>query len=213
MAITAIGITVTGIVFKQAFFRMLPLYVSLFISLLQTRVSRYAPLIGGINSILYAMVFLHYDLFGNAVYAVAFSCPVQILTFLRWSRNKWKDSTLLKKMNTGQRWLTVLAFALVWSAVLSVLHFSGSDYAVFDTTTSLLGILISILTMLAYIEYASLMVISGIASIGLYVGMIADGTLEQMPYLVYSIYSFVCICFTVCQAKRLFSMQRALKEL
>ena len=53
MAVTAVLITVTGIIFKQSFFRILPLYVSLVIGYLQTRMSRYAPLMGGINSILY----------------------------------------------------------------------------------------------------------------------------------------------------------------
>ena len=37
MGITCVLITVTGILFKQSFFRILPLYVSLIIGFLQSR--------------------------------------------------------------------------------------------------------------------------------------------------------------------------------
>ena len=70
LGVTALGITVTGIVFHQAFLRILPLYISLVISLLQSRVNRYASLLGGFNSLLYALVYVYYELYGSAVYAV-----------------------------------------------------------------------------------------------------------------------------------------------
>jgi hypothetical protein len=62
MAVTAAGITIAGFLFHQSFFRILPLYISLIIALLQSRMIRYASLIGGINSILYALVYAHYPL-------------------------------------------------------------------------------------------------------------------------------------------------------
>ena len=49
MACTAVGITVTGVVYHQQFWRMLPLYVSLFVMLLNTRVNRYGLLVGSLN--------------------------------------------------------------------------------------------------------------------------------------------------------------------
>ena len=52
MAVTAILITVTGILFHQSFIRILPLYVSLVVGVLQSRANRYASLLGGMNSIL-----------------------------------------------------------------------------------------------------------------------------------------------------------------
>ena len=58
MAVTGISITVAGIVFDQSFLRILPLYVSLIISTLQTKVNRFALLLGGVNSILYGVVYI-----------------------------------------------------------------------------------------------------------------------------------------------------------
>ena len=65
LGITAIVITITGILVDQSFFRILPLYISLFVSLLQARANRYAPLIGSVNSLLYAAVYYHYRLYAS----------------------------------------------------------------------------------------------------------------------------------------------------
>ncbi|MBO4407254.1 MAG: hypothetical protein J5849_06085, partial [Clostridia bacterium] len=46
MALTAIGVTAAGLIFHQSFFRILPLYVSLTVALLQSRMIRTASLIG-----------------------------------------------------------------------------------------------------------------------------------------------------------------------
>ena len=61
---TAVGITVTGIVFGQDFVRMIPLYVSLFVMLLNSRANRLGLLLGSINSILYALIYYYY---GNSI--------------------------------------------------------------------------------------------------------------------------------------------------
>ena len=59
MPITAVAITITGIIWKQSFIRILPLYISLTVMLLQSRANRYAPLIGGLNSILYIFTYIY----------------------------------------------------------------------------------------------------------------------------------------------------------
>ena len=64
MGVTAILIMTTGIIYKQSPLRMIPLYVSLVIALMQSEVSRYAPLIGSVNSLLYAAVYGYYRLYG-----------------------------------------------------------------------------------------------------------------------------------------------------
>ena len=105
MVFTAILITIAGVYYQQSFLRILPLYVSLVISLLQTRISRFASLMGGINSLLYGAVYIYYSLYGSAFSALLVSFPIQILTFIRWNKNKWEHSTVLKKLNTKQRLL------------------------------------------------------------------------------------------------------------
>ena len=96
MTLTGILITISGIYYKQNFLRILPLYNSLIIALLQSRVNRYSNLLGSINSILYAAVYFYYGLLASAFQALLFSFPMQLITFIRWNKNKWEKSTVLR---------------------------------------------------------------------------------------------------------------------
>ena len=81
--ICAALITWTGIQFQQPFLRMLPLYISLCVGMLQSRASRYASLVGGLNSLVYTFVYISLGLYASALYAIAVSFPLQIATFLK----------------------------------------------------------------------------------------------------------------------------------
>lgn len=207
MGITAVCITVTGILFHQSFLRILPLYISLTIALLQSRVNRYAPLIGGINSLLYCMVYFYYHLYGSAAYALLVSCPVQIATFIRWNRHKWGTTTVFRRMSGKQRWLTTLGFGGALFLLWLILSLTDANYVLLDSTITMLGILISFLTMFAYIEYTGLMLVSGTVSIILYLTMIQD-TPEQITYLVYTLYSFICSCLAFVRARKMYAKQQ-----
>lgn len=211
LIVTAMGITVTGILFKQSFLRILPLYISLVISLLQSRVNRYASLLGGFNSLLYALVYVYYELYGSAVYAVLFSCPLQLITFLKWQKNPWGKSTVFKAMTWKQRGLLTVGMILVWAAMSAILTAVGSGYVIFDSTITLMGILVSVLTMFAFIEYTVLMIPSSLLNIGLYIAMMKENP-EQITYLIFTLYSFTCICTAFFRARKLYREQRAAEK-
>ncbi len=207
MVCTAILITVAGIYYQQSFLRILPLYVSLVISLLQTRISRFASLMGGINSLLYGAVYIYYSLYGSAFSALLFSFPIQILTFIRWNKNKWGHSTVLRKMSWKQRVIVLFGFIGALAAMWILLPLIGAKYVFLDSIINLLGILIYFLTMFAFVEYTFLMIINGVISIILYITMLSDSP-EIATYLIYSVYSFICIVFAFFQAKRLYDTQQ-----
>lgn len=207
MAVTAVLITVTGIVFKQSFFRILPLYVSLVIGYLQTRMSRYAPLMGGINSILYTIVYFSYGLYASAAYALFASCPLQLITFFRWSKRPYGDSTVFRTLSWKQRGWVAAAFAAAWCVLFVVLRMLGSSYQLLDNTVTLFGVLISILTIYACIEYTWLMIPSGLFNIVLYITMIPANP-EQVTYLVFSIYSMICVTMALVYARKLYKKQQ-----
>ncbi len=191
LALTAVLITVTGILFKQSFLRILPLYISLFVSFLTSRVSRNAFLLGGLNSILYAVVYFQFKLYASALYALLFSFTVQLATYLRWKHKPVGNATVFRAMTRLQRLLLALGFALVWGIVFGLLSAVGSGYRVFDVTTSLLGILNSFLTMFAFIEYVPLTMCGSLINIGLYLSMMHDEP-AQITYLIYALYAVVC---------------------
>lgn len=209
MLLTAIGITATTIIFDQSFFMVSPLYVSLFIFLLQTRVNRFALLLASINSVTYAVVYFYYGLYANAVYTLLFNAPLSIISFIRWSKNSYGSSTILRKLSWKQRLYTFLGFVAVSASIVAILSMLGSDYALLDTITSLLGILGIILTMFAFIEYTVISLISGVTNIVLYIQMVVNGNLVQMPYLIFMFYSLICVCFSVARAKKLYDKQKA----
>ncbi len=201
MLITAVLVTICGIVFKQDVWKMIPLYVSLFIALLQSRVSRFAPLLGGANSLLYTAVYFSYALYGQALYALFVSCPLQIITFVRWQKRKSGGSTVLRKLS---RLMRILAAAIFVVTLIIVLRFAGdsdSNYYVLDNTVMLLGIFATILMMLSYIEYTVLMVASGCCNIFLYISMLEENP-EQLTYLVYTVYALICSTLALVRAHR-----------
>lgn len=208
MGITAVSITAAGIYFKQSFLNILPLYNSLVVGMLQSRVNRYASLVGSINSLLYGAVYFYYGLYGSLFSAVLFSFPIQLLTFLRWNKNKWKHSTVLRKLTAKQRILLAVGCVATLVIMWIVLPLIGSQYVFLDSLTNIIGIVIYFLTMFAFVEYTFLMVINGIIGIALYVQMLGE-TPEMTTYLIFSIYSFICIVLAFFQARKIYKNQQA----
>ena len=207
MGVTAVLITAAGIYFHQSFLRILPLYISLIIALLQSRVNRYASLLGSMNSLLYGAVYVYYKLYGSAFSAILFSFPIQLSTFIRWNKNKWEHSTVLRKLSGKQRILIAAGFAVALAAMWIILPLIGSQYVFLDSVTNLIGILIYFLTMFAYVEYTFLMIINGVIGTALYITMLVDMP-EMTTYLIFSVYSFICIVFAFFKARKLYDSQQ-----
>jgi nicotinamide mononucleotide transporter PnuC len=206
MLFTGIGITVTGIVFDQAAIRMLPLYVSLVIGLMHTRAIRYAHLLGSINVILYGFVNLYYGLVASAMSCFFFSCPMQMITFLRWDKNKYGSSTKFRKLSWRWRAIIAVGFVIVWIGVSFALEALGSAYRFLDNTATLHGILVTALVMLSFIEHAPLRVLDGILNIVLMLFVVFDHP-EQIPYVIYNCYSLICVTIGAFSTLRLYKEQ------
>ena len=206
MAVTAILITVTGILFRQSFIRILPLYVSLVVGVLQSRANRYASLLGGMNSILYALVYVYLGLYASAGYAILFSFPLQIMTFILWSRRKQGESTKFRKMSWGCRILVLIGYLTCFAILRMVLQAAGSSHQLLDNLTSLTGILISVLTMFAFVEYTWLMLPSGMLSIVLNFATMQTNP-EQITYVIFSFYSITCVTIQFFRVRKLYAEQ------
>lgn len=211
MGITAVLISIAGIYFKQELFRILPLYISIVIGMLQSRVNRFASLLGSMNSLLYGAVYYYYGLYGSLFSAVLLSFPVQLITFIRWNKNKWEHSTVLHKLTIKQRIILSAAFILSLLIMWIVLPLIGSQYVFLDSLTNILGIIIYFLTMFAYVEYTFLMIVNGIIGIALYIQMLEQSP-EMTTYLIYSVYSFICIVFAYFKAKKIYGNQQSETE-
>ncbi len=204
---TFVLIVATGIAFKQPFIRMLPLLISLFIMLFQAEANRYSYIAGGLNSILYACVYFSLGLYASAASALFFSFPIQILTFWNWNKHSYEKSTQFKKLSTKSRSGIGIGFVLVWLAVFVALKLAGSEYAVLDNAVSLLGMLVSVLTMMAYIEYSYLWLISSAINIVLNIQVVLNDP-SQMSYVIYAVYSMWCTVIAFINVRKIYAKQQ-----
>ncbi len=207
MFLTAIGITVAGIYYKQKFFFILPLYISLVIGLLQSKVNRYSCLLGSANSILYGVVYFYYKIYASAFSALLFSCPIQLITFIRWNKNKRGNSTKLNKLKPKHKLLLLAGYVVALILLWFLLPLIGSEYVFLDSATNLLGIIIYFLTMFAFVEYTSCMLANGLITISLYITMLENSP-DILTHLIFSVYSFICIVFAFFEARKLYKLQQ-----
>lgn len=209
LIITAIAITVSSVIIGQSFLRIFPLYVSLFIMLLMSNMNRYAYLIGGINAISYGFIYLYYDIPGSAISAFLTSFPLQIVSFIMWSKTSWKNSTVLKKMSSKARVINAVLLVLGWAVYYMLIRYLGSASSLIDSMASLLGMYITVLQVLKYSEYTVLMIPSVLMTIALYISLISRGVIEQVPYLIYSCYSLLCVIRSVFNVRKIMKEQEA----
>ncbi len=210
MLTTGIAITVSAMIFKPNFLEIVPLYISLIIGFLQSRVNRFGSLIGGFNSILYGIVYFSFGLYGNCLYAILVSAPLQIITFIMWNKNAFKETTYFKVLTNKQRIAIIGGFLVCWIILYIVLQSVGSEHSLLDNTITLFGILTTVLMMFAFVEYTVLMVVSNIVSLVLYITMIAANP-ERITFLIYTVYSTVCCVIALFGARRHYIAQQNIK--
>lgn len=207
LMITAIAIAITGIKFHQSFLRILPLFISLVVMLLAAQVNRYTYLLGGFNALLYALAHWYYGLYASMAYAVLVSSPIQLLTFIRWNKKPWGSATVLNRLSGRQRAAITLAFFIAWALIMWILNLLDSNYQLLDSSLTLIGIMVNVLSLLCYIEYAYVNVLTGVLSIILY-GMMLRESPEQITYLIFNIYSLICLLISVRKIHRIYTLQQ-----
>lgn len=215
IAVTGVAILAAGILCKQEFFLMIPLFVSLFVMSFQSEANRIGPLLGAINSLIYTAAYLHMGIYLSAVSAILFSFPFQLMTFIRWSKNAYKKTVLFKRMPTKTRIIGTIGFFAAWGLLIVVFNYLDAnfaqfnyDYVVLDSATFLLGLVVQILTMLAYIEYTCLWIVQAVVGLFLNVQMIMVDY-SQTTYFIYGIYSTYCVILAFINVQKFYKEQQA----
>lgn len=184
------------LVFGIIFFRLhianvLPLFVSVVIMFLQSRVNRYAFLIGAFNSILYAVAYFYMTLYSSAAYALFISFPLQVVTFFSWQKNTRQGVTDTRSFTKKGRLGLFLFMALTWTLLFILFSALESEYLIVDNTVAVIGIVATLLCTMRHSEYAALQVLANCISIVLYSYMTLKDP-GRSVWLVYSVYSAVC---------------------
>jgi len=209
------GLTLVGIILSMVFLfetpedvvTAMPLFISIIIMLLQSEANRYALLLGSINSIFYAVVYFMFGLHASALSALCLSFPIQLLTFIRWNKNKYKNSTVFKKMSWKMRGLAVIA-GVIAVLILNVALEKSSEYYLLDNISNAAGISVYILTYFSFVEYPILQILGLILGSTNYIIMMADGQYTIIPHLIYNAYCLVCLIKAAISVFRLYREQQ-----
>ena len=181
MAMTGIGILICAIVFKQMFIKVLPLFFSLLIMLLNSRANRIGFILGAINSCIYIIGYLMEGVYGS-VASTAFGIVIMLITYYRWKSKAYGKATVFRRFSARGRVLLALALCVAWALVSFVLRIMGGTATVIDGLTMVLGFAINILSIVAYVEAPFLNIISGLSQFALWVQIVfVNGNYAAMP--------------------------------
>ncbi|MBR5232931.1 MAG: nicotinamide mononucleotide transporter [Clostridia bacterium] len=206
--ITGLAIFVTGILCKQEWFLMVPLFISLFVMAFQSEANRIGVLIGSVNSVFYTVTYIYMGVYASAASAILFSFPIQLMTFFRWKKNAYKSTVIFKKMSTKMRILFFGGIVLLWAGLAAVFYHLNYEYALLDSLTFLLGFIVPILTWLAFIEYTYLWIVSAVVGLLLNVQMVMND-FSQMTYLIYGVYSVYCVIGAYISVQKFYKEQQS----
>lgn len=210
--ITGIAILVAGILCKQEFFLMLPLFISLFVMGFQSEANRLGPLAGAINSLIYTAAYIYMGVYVSAASSFLFSFPIQLMTFFRWKKNAYKKTVVFRRMSTRVRVLASIGFVALWTALAVIFIKMDYEYAILDSGSFLMGFITPVLTMLAYIEYTYLWLVSAVVGLLLSVQMVVNDY-KETTYLIYSVYCAYCIICAFINVRKFYNEQQSQKNL
>lgn len=205
--LTGLAILTSGIYFKQEFFLMIPLFVSLFVMSFQSEANRIGSLIGAINAVIYTVAYLYMGVYISAASAIFLSVPLQLGTFLNWKKNAYKKTVIFKKMSVKTRVISLVALFVLWGISAGVLTYFKYDYAIFDTITFLLGLAVSVLTLLAYIEYTYLWIVQAVTGLIVNVQMVINNP-KETTYLIYGVYALYCVIVAFINVQKFYKEQQ-----
>lgn len=201
--ITLIAIVVCAILFDQPFLNLLPLLISLIVMFLTAQVNRYCFLLGGVNSLIYAISDFTRLLYASAFQALLISFPIQVITFIRWNRRSRGSVTGLKSLNKKQLIILLGAMLTSWLGLLALLSLSGLDspYKLLDITVTVIGTGGTVLSLLCFREYTVFNLIS------LPIGLLTQISVflndpSQLSYVIYYVFSFVCFILARIRVKK-----------
>lgn len=211
IVITGIAILITGILCKQEFFLMIPLFISLFVMAFQSEANRIGPLMGSINSLLYAGCYIYMGVYLSAVQALLLSFPIQLITFFRWKKKAYKKTAVFKKMSAKTRIVFSVCVLALWTTLAGVCYYLNYEYALLDSILFLLGVIVQVLTMLAFIEYTYLWIVQAVIGLFLNVQMVFVDP-KETTYLIYGVYALYCVIGAFISVQKFYKEQQQGKE-
>ena len=137
--------------------------------------------------------------------------PIQIITFIIWSKHKFKQGTIVRSYTAPHR---VTLLALTYAAALISIYVIGVlPHSNFPTIQGILfgvGLIYSLLAMFGYIEWIYLAIPSSMLSLGLYIYIVATINPANITYVIIGTYTLIRMIVGVFNWHRMYKEQAAL---
>ena len=205
MLACAVGIAVTTAVVGENALTTAPLYVSLLIGVLMSTANRYANLLGSINCIFYTIVYIYFGLYAQAAQALLVSCPLQMITFIRWNRRAYKSSTEFRSLGAWRLVAILGASVLAYALIMLLLNATDASYPYLDNAITVLSTAQTVLALLSFREFTWFGVPVCVLLVVLDIVMIPASPI-RIAYLIYSVHALIC------GVRQFISVQRIYKE-
>lgn len=211
IVITGIIILITGILTHQHPLLMVPLFISLFVMGFQSEANRIGVLIGSINSLVYTGAYIYMGVYASAASSLLFSFPIQLMTFFQWKKKAYKKTVVFKKMSTKARVLFAVGVVALWAVTAYIFMRKDYQYAIWDSYLFIMGFIVPILTMLAYIEYTYLWIVNCVIGLFLNIQMVlVDYT--TATYFIYGIYALYSVIGAYISVQKFYREQQKITD-
>lgn len=190
ISVVFVAILFCGIWFKQSWIRTLPCLVTLVVLLLSAHANRWGYLLGGLNSIFYAIGYIQLRVYGQAALALLVSLPIQLFTVFYWSRNKTGKKVSMKRLNAKSGSFVAGGTVLVWLVGWLVFSLLKDFNPPLSSLTFVVGLLASLLAMLAFVESCFVNLLNYLVSTAMNILLVID-SLSNMTYLIIGVYGII----------------------
>ena len=190
MAAAAVFIIAFAVWRGQSFIKTLPTLVTLAVQLLLVRAKPSAFLLGGVNSVLYAVSYFSEALNFSAFFALAISMPMQIYSYFNWKKNTKGGQPRIKVLSLGARLACAAGIVTAWFVFYKCFGalVSSGCYVRLDSLIFVLGVSVTLLSSLRYVDAQYIHLISAVLSLVLW-GIICYDKPENINYVIIGIYN------------------------
>ena len=187
MVITGLGAFISGVIFKSPIMEILPIFITLFVMLFNSRANRIGFIIGGCNCFLYFISFMMQQLYTTA-FSSAFNGVISIISFFLWKKNAYGKATIFKKMKISWRIVFIVLFMIAWAITTYVTKINNGEQPLLDSFSGLIGFIVPVLTMLAFIEALPLDLTGNFISLVMFVILTINDP-SHLPFLFVNCYN------------------------
>ena len=191
IGVCAVAILTCAFVFGQKWYKVLPTLNTLIILLLSARVDRRSFLLGGLNAAFYGVGYFTEGLYFSVINCLLVSMPLQLFSFFNWKKHADGNSTKLRTLGWKGE-IVVVSLTVVGCLCCHwflLPFFAGEKQAALDIFLFVIGLVITVLSMLRYVEAPYYNLISSMANLVMWL-LICTQNIADLNYLIMAAYSF-----------------------